>query len=78
MDSQNSGYFINAMMGWPMLPSADMPGGGPAYPLAGLGVRGRAHVSDAVTILAGIFNGSPIPRNSPDTPRAIPMASASR
>ena len=31
------------MFGWPMLPSADLPGGGPAYPLSALGVRARAH-----------------------------------
>ena len=53
-------YFINTMFGWPMLPSADLPGGGPAYPLSALGVRARAHVTDTVTILAGVFNGSPV------------------
>ena len=44
MVSQNASYFINTMFGWPMLPSADLPGGGPAYPLSALGVRGRLHV----------------------------------
>src|SRR5271155_5380776 len=43
MVSQNSSYFINTMFGWPMLPTADLPGGGPAYPLSALGIRGRAH-----------------------------------
>jgi porin len=66
MVSQNSNYFINTMMGWPMLPSADMPGGGPAYPLSALGVRVRAHPTDSVTILAGVFNGSPVSNNSGD------------
>jgi porin len=64
--------FINAASGWPALPSADLPGGGPAYPLAGLGVRGRAQLTDAVTVLVGLFNGSPIPRNSPNTPASNP------
>ena len=49
MVSQNAGYFVNTMFGWPMLPSADLPGGGPAYPLSALGVRARAHVTDTVT-----------------------------
>jgi porin len=66
MGSQNAGYFVNTMFGWPMLPSADLPGGGPAYPLSALGVRARVHVTDSVTFLAGIFNGSPVSNNSGD------------
>ena len=72
MMSQNAGYFLNSVMGWPVLPSANLPAGGPAYPLAGLGVRARAHPSDAVMILAGVFNGSSIPLNSPNTPLSNP------
>jgi porin len=64
--------FINGVSGWPGLPTVDLPGGGPAYPLAGLGVRGRAQVTDNVTVLAGAFNGSPIPWDSPNTPRSNP------
>ena len=45
MVSQNAGYFVNTMFGWPMVPSADLPGGGPAYPLSALGVRLRARPS---------------------------------
>jgi porin len=66
MTSTNSNYFVNTMMGWPMLPSADLPGGGPAYPLSALGIRVRAHPSDSVTVLAGVFNGSPVANNSGD------------
>ena len=51
------------MFGWPMVPSADLPGGGPAYPLSALGVRLRARPNDAVTLLAGVFNGSPVLTN---------------
>ena len=39
--SQNALLFVNTMFGWPMVPSADLPGGGPAYPLSALGVRLR-------------------------------------
>ena len=69
--SANS-LFINGVSGWPGLPTVDLPGGGPAYPLAGLGVRGRVQVTDSVTVLAGVFNGSPIPFDSPNTPRSNP------
>ena len=59
MVSQNALLFVNTMFGWPMLPSADLPGGGPAYPLSALGVRARANVNDSVTVLGGVYNGSP-------------------
>jgi len=58
--SQNALLFVNTMFGWPMLPSADLPGGGPAYPLSALGVRGRWRPWDPVTFLVGVFNGSPV------------------
>ena len=64
--------FINGVSGFPALPAAELVAGGPAYPLAGLGVRGRARLTDSVTVLAGVFNGSPIPRDSPNTPRSNP------
>jgi len=64
--------FINGVSGWPGLPTVDLPGGGPVYPLAALGVRGRAQLTDSVTVLGGVFNGSPIPRDSPSTPTSNP------
>jgi porin len=70
--SQNASYLLYAVNGWPLLPTFNLPGGGPAYPLAGLGVRGRAQVTNNFTVLAGLFNGSPIPRNSPDTQLSNP------
>jgi len=70
--STSSYVFINGASGWPTLSAVNLPGGGPAYPLAGLGVRGRAQATDNVTVLAGLFNGSPIPRNSPNTPASNP------
>jgi len=62
--SQNASYFVNTMFGWPMVPSADLPGGGPAYPLSALGVRFKARPIDPVTLLVGVFNGSPIPNGA--------------
>jgi porin len=66
MVTQNGSYFVNTMFGWPMLPSADLPGGGPAYPLSALGVRVRARPLDEVSFLLGVFNGSPVHTNSGD------------
>ena len=58
--SSNAGLFVNTMFGWPVLPSYDLPGGGPAYPLAAPAVRVRFRPSNSLTILAAAFNGSPV------------------
>ena len=69
MVSTNALYFVNTMFGWPMLPSADMPGGGPAYPLSALGVRVSARPVNGVTLLAGVFNGSPVKNDNGTDPQ---------
>jgi porin len=69
MVSQNALLFVNTMFGWPMLPSADLPGGGPAYPLSAPGVRLRGRPLDAWTFLAGVFSGSPVGTNAPGDPQ---------
>jgi porin len=69
MVSTNSQYFVNTMMGWPMLPSADLPAGGPAYPLSALGLRVSARPFDGLTLLAGVFNGSPVKNNNGSDPQ---------
>ena len=60
MVSSYAGTFVNTMFGWPGLPSYDMPNGGPAYPLADLGVRVRAQITPSVTVLAGVFDSDPL------------------
>jgi len=57
--SQYAGLFVNTMFGWPMVPTADLPSGGPAYPLSSLGVRLRAKPNDSLTVLAGVFDDNP-------------------
>jgi porin len=64
MVNANGAYLINTAFGWPILPSVDLPGGGPAYPLSALGVRARYSLSEPVTLLAGVFNGSPSPNGN--------------
>jgi porin len=69
--SQNALLFVNTMFGWPMVPSADLPGGGPAYPLSALGGRVRVRPTDSLTVLAGLFNGSPVPVHSTGDPQMV-------
>ena len=64
--TQNGGYFLNTMFGWPLVPSVDLPGGGPAYPLSALGLRVCWRPVNAVALLAGVFNGNPSPREQGD------------
>lgn len=70
MVSQEALAFVNTMFGWPALPSYDMPGGGPAYPLSALGVRLRARPIDSLTFLGGVYSGTPAPNNNPDPQKA--------
>jgi porin len=74
--STNSQLFVNTMMGWPMVPSADMPGGGPAYPLAAPGVRLRSQPAEPITVLAGIFSGNPASRSTGDPQRVNPSGTS--
>ena len=69
MVSTNALAFVNTMFGWPMLPSADLPGGGPAYPLSALGARISARPVNGVTLLAGVFNGSPVKHDNGGDPQ---------
>ncbi|MGF6732198.1 porin [Paraburkholderia youngii] len=63
--STYAALFLNTMFGWPALPSYDLPSGGPAYPLAALGVRVRGQITPSLTALAGVYSGDPL-GNNPD------------
>ena len=58
MVSQGAAVFLNTAMGWPMLPTADLYAGGPAYPLASLGARVKAQLG-GFTLLAGAYQDNP-------------------
>ena len=47
--------FTNASLGWPAITSVNLPSGGP--PLAALGARLRANLTDNWTVSAAIFDG---------------------
>jgi porin len=67
--SPNALLFVNTMFGWPALPSYDLPGGGPAYPLSVPGLRVRWRPVNALNVLLGVFNGSPVKDNQGDPQR---------
>lgn len=67
--STNAAYFVNTMFGWPALPSYDLPGGGPAYPLSAPAVRVRMRPIDPINVLVGVFSGSPASSDAGDPQR---------
>ena len=74
--SPNGAYFVATSFGWPLLPSVDLPGGGPAYPLSNLGVRLRWRPIDPVTLLVGVFDGNPATTLGGDAQRADPSGTS--
>jgi len=76
MVNPNGAYFVNTMFGWPMVPSADLPGGGPAYPLSALGVRLRYRPINPIAILVGVYNGSPVSNNDGDPQKVNPSGTS--
>jgi porin len=53
------GLFINGTFGWPTITAANLPNGGPAYPLATPGVRLKVDPTANISLLAALFNGDP-------------------
>ena len=57
MVSQYANLFLNHTFGWSTFPSADLPSGGNAFPLATPGVRVKVVPSGETAVLIGVFNG---------------------
>ena len=55
--TQYGSLFVNATFGWPAITAANLPGGGPSYPLATPGVRLKLAPTDSVSVLLAAFNG---------------------
>ena len=70
MVSEHAGTFVGTAFGWPAVPSADLPAGGPAYPLSSPGARLRLRVGESVTLLAGMFAGDPANTSTQDPQKA--------
>ncbi len=76
--SSTAQLFVNATFGWPTLPAADLPSGGPTYPLATPALRFKVDASDDLTFFAGAFNGDPAGPGSGDPQRRDPSGTALR
>ncbi len=57
-DSQTDDLFINGTFGWPAVNGSNLPAGGAAPPIAALGIRVKAALSEQVTAFGAVFNGS--------------------
>src|SRR5258708_12117347 len=64
--------FINNAAGWPTLLAANLPAGGPAYPLPAPGVRVRIKPADEWAFQAAMFSGDPSGGNGSNQPAALP------
>ena len=64
--SDTAGLFIGNTFGWAILPSLNLPTGGPIYPLATPGVRLKVIPNERVSALFAVYNGNPVdPRFDP-------------
>lgn len=57
--SQYAGLFVNSTFGWPGIAAANLPAGGPAYPLATPGIRLKVAPTPRFSAMLGVFNGDP-------------------
>jgi porin len=67
--SKGGGYFLNGTWGWPSLAAADLPAGGPAYPLATPGVRVAINPTDKLGLMVAVYNGDPAGPNCTGDPQ---------
>jgi porin len=68
MTAKYTDVFTNASLGWPVGLLLNLPSGGPSPPLAAVGARLRADLSDNLTVLGAVFNGDSA-GPGPDDPR---------
>jgi porin len=67
--SEGGGYFLNGTWGWPSITAADLPSGGPAYPLATPGVRVAINPNDKLGVMVAVYNGDPAPKCANEDPQ---------
>src|SRR5262245_8320922 len=68
--SSGGSNFLDSTWGWATLPSFDLPGGGPSYPLATPGVRVALKPSDKLSVKFGVYNGDPAGAHCTGNPQA--------
>jgi porin len=57
--SDVANLFVNSTFGWPVLPSQNLPSGGPNWPEGALGARVEWSPTQELTFRAAVFNGDP-------------------
>ncbi|MGE3148631.1 MAG: carbohydrate porin [Pseudorhodoplanes sp.] len=67
--STTAGGLINGTFGWPVLMAANLPSGGPAYPLASPGIRLQINPTENTSLLAAVFGGDPAGRDCTRDPQ---------
>lgn len=60
--SQYATNFVNSTFGFPGFTAADLPSGGPAFPLATPAIRVKYNFSDHLSLQTALFNGDPAGR----------------
>jgi porin len=61
MTTSYGALFLNSSFGFPGLPAADLPSGGPNYPIATPFARARWKATDKFTVVGAVYNGDPAP-----------------
>jgi porin len=71
--SQYSGLFLNGSFGWPAYLYQNLPGGGPGYPMTGIGWRLAAQATDWLTLRTVVGHGNTLSQR--DNPNGFGYAS---
>ena len=66
MITQYGALFLNSSFGFPGLPAADLPSGGPNYPLATPFARVRYQPTDRIALTGAIYTDNPAPPGTGD------------
>lgn len=61
MTTTYAGLLLNSSFGFPGMPAADLPSGGPNYPMATPFVRALFKATDEISLVGAVFNGDPAP-----------------
>ena len=72
LQSKTAANFINNGISWPTFLAANLPAGGPAYPLPDPGVRIRIKPRDDLAIQAAVFSGDPSGGDGSNQPQTLP------
>src|SRR2546429_175733 len=72
LQSRTAMNFINNAISWPTFLAANLPAGGPAYPLPAPGVRVRIKPADEWAFQAAVFSGDRSGGNGSNQPAALP------